>query len=191
LDGISLLIRSSSLEDNLDSTNQRFRSIMITYFTAGYYDKAIAAYSNYEENPFTLYCLGVSYLRNGENSLAAKTFNRGIELDPDDVLSYDARCLKYYIEGDYEKALDEARELETYISGDSEVWCELAGYYGLLGFRDGCIRALRNAVDGGYFNYPFINSDPFLESVRNDPEFIEILALAKEKHEAFRKKFVD
>ena len=99
--------------------------------------------------------------------------------------------LKYYIEGDYERALDEAQELEKYISGDSEVWCELAGYYGLLGNRDGCIRALRNAVEGGYFNYPFINSDPFLESVSDDPEFLEILAVAKDKCDAFRAKFVD
>jgi hypothetical protein len=31
--------------------------------------------------------------------------------------------------------------------------------------------------------------DPFLDPVRDDPEFQEVLALAKEKHEAFKQKY--
>ena len=57
------------------------------------------------------------------------------------------------------------------------------------GNRDGCIRSLRRAVDGGYFNYPLMLTDIFLDPVRDDPEFREILERAKEKHLAFRKRF--
>ena len=63
------------------------------------------------------------------------------------------------------------------------------GFYALLGDRDGCIRTPRRAVDGGYFNYPFILTDFYLDSMRDDPEFQEILAIAKKKHLAFKKRF--
>jgi hypothetical protein len=59
----------------------------------------------------------------------------------------------------------------------------------LLGDSDGCIRALKRAVDGGFFNYPFMLEDEFLDSVRDEHGFQEILQEAKRKHEAFRKRF--
>ena len=65
----------------------------------------------------------------------------------------------------------------------------ISNVYGLLGDKNSCINALRNAVTGGYYNYPFMLKDYFFDSVREEPEFKEVLALAKEKHEAFKKKF--
>jgi len=59
----------------------------------------------------------------------------------------------------------------------------------LLGDKDGCIRCLRKAVDGGYFNYPFMSADVFMDSMRDDLEFKEILNMAKKKHLAFKNKF--
>jgi hypothetical protein len=47
---------------------------------------------------------------------------------------------------------------------------------------------MQRAVDGGFFNYPFMLSDFFLDSVREDEEFQMILQEAKEQHLAFREK---
>jgi hypothetical protein len=58
----------------------------------------------------------------------------------------------------------------------------------LLGDKEGCARTLQRAVDGGFFNYPFMLTDSFLDSMRGDPEFQRILKLAKAKHEAFKKR---
>jgi hypothetical protein len=44
-------------------------------------------------------------------------------------------------------------------------------------------------VDGGFFNYPFLLRDPFLDPVRNDRTFQRILAQARTKHEAFKGRF--
>ena len=71
---------------------------------------------------------------------------------------------------------------------DAEGWYYWASFYGLLGDRAGCIRALQRAVDGGYFNYPFMRSDFFFDSVRNHPEFQRILEIAKAKHKAFKSR---
>ena len=48
---------------------------------------------------------------------------------------------------------------------------------------------LRKAVEGGFFNYPFILKDPFLDQVRDDPDFKKVITLAKEKHETFKKNY--
>jgi hypothetical protein len=97
--------------------------------------------------------------------------------------------MKAFIEGNIEEGIDAARKFEQANIADAEAWYHFAENYGLLGDRDGCIRALQRAVDGGFFNYPSMLTDSFLDSVREDPEFQRILEMAKAKHEAFKKRF--
>jgi hypothetical protein len=56
----------------------------------------------------------------------------------------------------------------------------------MLGEKEACIRCLRRAVEGGFFNYPLISSDPKLNLVRDEPEFEEILEEARIKHLDFK-----
>jgi hypothetical protein len=81
--------------------------------------------------------------------------------------------------------LEEANPTDS----DSEHWYLIGNAYGLLGDRTGCARALRRAIEGGFFNYPAMLKDPLLDPVRDDPEFNQVLALAKEKHERFKRSF--
>jgi hypothetical protein len=45
------------------------------------------------------------------------------------------------------------------------------------------IRLLNTTVDGGYFCYPQMASDPWLDSIRGDAEFKRILHRAQERHQ--------
>jgi hypothetical protein len=65
----------------------------------------------------------------------------------------------------------------------------MANIHSLLHDTPGCVHALQRAVDGGFFNHPFMARDPFLDSARGDPAFQRILAQAKERHDTFMKKF--
>ena len=74
----------------------------------------------------------------------------------------------------------------------SEILHWIACQYSLLGDKNSCVRVLKRSIDAGFFNYPFFLIDPFLDPVRDDPEFQKVLALAKQKHEDFKQKyFVD
>ena len=42
---------------------------------------------------------------------------------------------------------------------------------------------------GGYFNCPFMESDLFFDSIKDDKDYKAILALAKKKHLAFKEQF--
>ncbi len=94
------------------------------------------------------------------------------------------------IHGNTKEGLDATHKLEQANFADAETWYyTTVGFYALLGDRDGCIRTLRRTVDGGFFNYPFMLNDSYLDSMRADPEFQEILAIAKKKHLAFKMRF--
>ena len=65
-----------------------------------------------------------------------------------------------------------------------------ARHYAALGDKQGCFKLLRWAIDNGFFNYPLLLRNPFFfDSVREEPEFKELLALAKKKHLDFKQQY--
>ena len=110
-------------------------------------------------------------------------------MEPDGLPALWVTGIKAFIEGNIEEGLTAARKFEQINIADAEAWYHFAENYGLLGDKEGCVRTLQRAVDGGFFNYPFMLKDTFLDLVRDDQEFKEVLTLAKEKHEAFKKKY--
>lgn len=173
----------------LDPKNPEFRSIVLTYQRIGEYEKALETSKIYKESAYTLGMQGHTLFQQGKQKQAVEYFDRVIAMEPDGLMALTATGMKAFIEGNIEAGLDAARKFEQYNIEDAEAWFFIAGLYGLLGDKEGCIRTLQRAVDGGYFNYPFMLTDSFLDSVRDDPEFQRILEMAKAKHEAFKKRF--
>ncbi len=173
----------------LDPKNPEFRSIVITYQYVGEYEKAFETSRIYKESAFTLGEQGVTFFRQGKQKQAVEYFDRVIAMEPDGLMALWVTGMKAFIEGNIEAGLDAARKFEQANITDVEAWYSFAGNYGLLGDKEGCIRTLQRAVDGGFFNYPVMLTDSFLDSVRDDPEFQRILEMAKAKHEAFKKRF--
>ena len=70
-------------------------------------------------------------------------------------------------------------------------WVEFLGWfladaYALLGRRDEAMRWLREAVDRGFINYPYLaKHDPFLESIRGDAEYEALMRLVRLRWQAF------
>jgi TolB-like protein/Flp pilus assembly protein TadD len=173
----------------LDPKNPDFRSIVITYQAVGEYEKALEALKIYKENSFTLGFQGEIFFRQGRLEQAAESFDRVIAIEPEGLMALWVTGVKAFIEGNIQKGLHAAHKFEQANISDAEAWNAFASIYGLLGDKEGCIRTLKRAVAGGFFNYPFMLTDSFLDSVRDDPEFQRILEMAKAKHNAFKKKF--
>lgn len=174
----------------IDPMNPGFQSIGITYMWAGEYEKAFEVLKNYPPSARTYFGIqGLALFRQGKKEQAIKYFDRVIELEPEGLSALMVAATKAYIEDEIEEGIAIASKFEQYDVEDAEAWYLNAGNYGLLGDRDGCIRCLQRAVDGGFFNYPLIQTDFFLDSVRDEPEFHKILESAKQKHNAFKKMF--
>jgi serine/threonine protein kinase/Flp pilus assembly protein TadD len=172
---------------NLDPGNPGFRSILITYLFSGRYEKVIEAAKQFGESPFVWGQIGATLMRMGDRQKAVKYFNRWIEEEPNGARWVEA--MKAYVEGNIEHGIEVTRKWEQFDLPDAEAWFHMAQNYALLGDSESCNRALEQAIRMGFFNYPWMTRDPFLDSTREDPEFRRILRKAKEKHLSFKNKF--
>jgi len=173
----------------LDSRNQVFRSIMITYLFAGEYEKTFEAGSLFEQSAFILEHQGLALIKLGKNKEAIECYSGVINLDPNTGETMFTRSAKAFLEGNPEEALSYALQFEQLQIADSEGWYFKSILYGMQGNKEGCLRCLKKAVESGFFNYPLLSTDSFLDPVREDPEFQEVLQEAREKHLAFKERF--
>ena len=59
---------------------------------------------------------------------------------------------------------------------DPIVHYNLACSYSLLKMADFCLEALKKAIGLGYYDFDFINKDPDLEFIREDPRYRKLLS---------------
>ena len=71
---------------------------------------------------------------------------------------------------------------------DSEPIYYWAANYAMLGDVKSSLRLLKQAVDGGYYNYPFMLTDLFFDPIRDEQGFKVIIEQARVKHLAFKAK---
>jgi hypothetical protein len=73
--------------------------------------------------------------------------------------------------------------------GDPEAAYKIAQVFAVLGDNVSGPRMLRRSVESGFFCYPYVATDPLLNGLRSEPEFGQILGVARQRHEAFKAKF--
>jgi len=174
---------------SLAPENSTFRSIIITYLWAGDYKKAFEAGRMFKESPFIFFYQGQALFMQGNQKQAVEYMDKAISLEPDGAMALIVNGIKASIKGNKKEGLAAMLKFEELNLADAEAWYFNSVYYGLLGDNESCIRCLQKAVDKGFFNYPCMVNDFFLDSLRDDPEFQEILEKAKEKHLAFKTRF--
>jgi serine/threonine protein kinase len=173
----------------LDPTNWQFRSIGHLYLYLGNYQKAYDTYELDKGTPWTLTKQSGALIRQKKYMKALECINKVLEQESSGQRTLEVLARKAFLEGEIELGIKYTQQWEQEGTWDAEIWYFIAANYGLLGHSKGCVRVLRKAVKGGFCCYPFFLIDPFLDPVRDDPEFQEVLALAKEKHEAFKQKY--
>jgi serine/threonine-protein kinase len=124
---------------------------------------------------------------------AALAFDHAYSLDQSMLHTRVGKALSVLISGDRNAAahvlqLTELESTEREVS-DAEALFRIAEAYAVLGDNAGALRVLRRSIDGGFFCYPYFARDPLLESIRSAREFQSLLERARERHEAFRRRF--
>jgi eukaryotic-like serine/threonine-protein kinase len=183
-------VRSFDRADSIDPTNHRLNLAGLAYHYLGRYEEAMGAFMLDPYSPPSLVMQGLLLLEWGRPEAAVERFDAvvaGGQGGP--WFGLTAEALLAWLRGDRARGRELVRTLERYAttSGtDGESWYQLARMYALLDDRSGTVRMLERAVDRGFFAYPYLVADPWLESVRADARFEHSAAKARSRHEAFR-----
>jgi hypothetical protein len=68
---------------------------------------------------------------------------------------------------------------------------DAACIYALDGKSSEAVKWLRETANTGFPNYPLFAHDPFLDRIRQTPEFIQFLSEQKAQYERFQQEFAD
>jgi serine/threonine-protein kinase len=185
-------VTESELARRLDPHVKINSSAMNAYLYLGEYGKFLQSLP-VNDSPYILFYRGFADYCAGRMHEAATNFNRAFEQDPSLMQAAIGKALSYAINNDNTAGLALLRQTEEKIEklgvSDAEGIYKVAQAYAVLGDRASSRRMLRRSVEGGFFCYPYFESDPLLNNLRREREFAEIMAQARERHEQFKAKF--
>jgi tetratricopeptide (TPR) repeat protein len=165
--------------------------VLNTYLYLGEYDKFLLSLPEVNDSLYVFYRgFGEFYLQNWEQS--AKDLDRAYELHPT-LYTQIGKALSYSIAHKNSEWLEILHQAEEKIQrrgvGDPEASYKIAQVYAVLGDKDSALRVLRYSIDNGFFSYPYFQTDPLLGSIRDEPQFGQLMNNARARYEAFRRAF--
>ena len=172
----------------LDPLNPRFRSIGTTYAYLKKYDKAIKGFELDDDSPISVSWIGTIYFRMNQLGKAEEYWRRAVDLDSNGTAGVWAKAYLDYINKNKDEGIKLIKTLETSGTYDGEQFYNYANLYALYGNNEDCLRALKKAIDSGFYCYPLFQNDKFLDPVRSYPEFQKLLNLSKKMSADFKEK---
>lgn len=91
--------------------------------------------------------------------------------------------MRALLEGQRDESLAALHRAQDAVT-DPEARYYVARSFARLTEPDAALVSLRAAIDGGYFCYPALEGDPWLDSVRGAPAFAAVLDTARARHES-------
>ena len=159
------------------------------YFYDGQYDKALKAweklYTMYPESAYSKWSYALILTYNKQYEEAFSIIDQSAKTDPDNVLTKLGILLKYGVQGEKEKAVQE-------MTPDFKKTCRrtytfahhLAGVFALLDEKEEALNWLESAVNRGFINYPLLaRHDPLLENIRGEARFRKLMERVKHEWE--------
>ena len=166
-------------------------SVLNTYLYLGQYRRFLESLP-IDDSSFILFYRGFGEFHEKAFDQASRDFDRAYELEPT-LYTGIGKALSDSIHqrnGDGRELLSELeKQIEERGVGDPEATYKIAQAYAVLGDKISAIRVLHTSVEAGFFSYPYIANDPLLSLLHLEPEFIEILNVARQRHDAFKNSF--
>ena len=168
-------------------------SALNAYLYLGEYDKFLASLPNDPASPLILFYRGFTEYHKKNVAEAAKHLQAAFELRPSLLQARIGQALNESLNHHPQAALEILRDIETKITergvADPEALYKVAQVYAELGARPAALRVLKASIEGGFFSYPYLQSDPLMASLHAEDEWKRLLVIARQRHEAFKQRF--
>jgi hypothetical protein len=93
------------------------------------------------------------------------------------------------IEGDAASSIAAIERIVASEFSDPEGLFYLTRHLARLNQVDSALQLFERVVGGGFFCYPAIVNDPWLDSLRTQPQFVTLLGQAEEQHKLAQQEF--
>lgn len=167
-------------------------SALNTYLYLGQYDNFLHSLPDVNESAFFGFYRGFGEYHEGKMERAAEDFVRAYKEEPT-LYTRIGKAFADSIAKNTLEGLAILAGLESEIQqrgvGDAEASYKIAQAYAALGDQTSAIRMLHSSIESGFFSYPYFVRDPLLNTFRSLPEFARLMDAARQRHEAFKKKF--
>jgi serine/threonine protein kinase/Tfp pilus assembly protein PilF len=146
------------------------------------YFRSTAAMKPYSEEPW--HYLEQTFRKIGKAKAAQEAAGKMIELgtrklevNPKDEVVLSRLAVTYANMGESKRALDAAKKVTEIDPDDGVVLYNCAGTYACLGMKEEALKYLQKALERGMANiFAWVKGDPYLEPIRDLPEFQEMLS---------------
>ena len=115
--------------------------------------------------------MGMSEERDSALRKAMKLMQESLELNADDARACNLLAIAFAIVGEPEKAIEFAERSMAIDPDDPVLLYNIACTYSVLGKYDEAIVCLERAVDNGFGHKEWLDHDPDLAPIRNNPRF--------------------
>ena len=131
------------------------------------------------------YALGLAYSRRFQESLSIIDIDKGA-VPSDDAFKKTSEFLRAALRGERDafSRLQTPDVLRT-MKRDLQLSYHAASFYSFLGQPTEALDWLENAIDRGFYNFPFIEVDPFLDNIRGEERFEKLIERVKYEWEHF------
>jgi tetratricopeptide (TPR) repeat protein len=162
------------------------------YQSAGRFDKVcetcLKMYNLDKDNLLSTWSYANALAFNNKVAEATSLFDSMMNKYPDDFYSKIGKAQRYAINNEKEKALESITEHVEKAAEMDHLWAWiLADVCSLIGEKERAIDYLERATRDIFIDYPFFSAkDPFLENIRHDERFKELMERVKKKWEDFK-----
>jgi tetratricopeptide (TPR) repeat protein len=164
-----------------------------SYLYLAQFDKFLQSLPRNDDLPLVVFYRGLGEYYSQNVDRAISNFDRAYELDPSQLQSQVGKAISYGSKHQPQAGLKILRAAEQRIQGrgvtDPEAIYKVGQAYAVLGDSVSALRVVRQSVEGGFFPYPYIASDPLTTRLHSNTQFANLLNAARQRHEAFKAKF--
>jgi DNA-binding winged helix-turn-helix (wHTH) protein/TolB-like protein/Tfp pilus assembly protein PilF len=167
-------------------------SALNAYLYLGEYDRFLDSLPDTNDSAFIVFYRGFAEYHKKKLDLAARDLDRAYQLDPT-LYTQIGKAFSDSITHKESDGLELLHLVENRIQkhgvGDPEGTYKIAQAYAVLGDRPSALRMLRYSIEHGFFAYPYFVTDPLIENIRHEPQFSQLMTIARDRHTAFKSRF--